>query len=91
MAGLPENQQLNPDFIPIVRDNDQIEISGSVIDEALAKKLDAEGLLKLKAVEETVKLMKSRAFQSIETVEKVYDMFFSKIKQNGTNSKQELR
>ena len=59
---------------------EETRFNSTIIDAALAKGLDQEGLLKLKAVEFTIQILKGRDLTGVETIEKVLNIILKQIK-----------
>jgi hypothetical protein len=78
--------QKQPDFVPFVVDEN--EIDSTIIDAYLAKNASKEELQKMKAVEHTINFLKNRMVAGPETIEKNFNMFYKLLTQNGTREQE---
>ncbi len=60
----------------------------TIVDEILAKKLDTDGLTRMKAVEITTKFLKGRPVKPGQ-IDELFKTFYNQLK-NGTTTRQEL-
>lgn len=79
------DQQQNNIFVPLVND-DGLKFNSTVIDAALAKKLDVEGLKKMKAIEYTIQFMDGKSGKSDpESIEKIIKLFYKQLNNERNN------
>lgn len=79
-----------PNFLPLIKSEDSKHKS-TVIDEALTKKLGRDALLRLKAMEYTLEFLGGRTVASPETIDTLYTIFYNKITNGTTKTRQTVR
>lgn len=79
-----------PNLLPLVKSEDSKHRS-TVIDEALTKKLGRDALLRLKAMEYTLEFLGGRTISSPETIDSLYTIFYNKITNGTTKTRQAVR
>lgn len=78
-----------PDMLPLQQAKEEVEKGSSIIDSVLVKKVGPERLLRLKAMEWTMKFLVGRT-SNVENVGLLYDVIFEKLK-NGTKTRPQIR